>query len=277
MENKIPDGFEELVKLVKKNPVPVVKGKGIWVKFCRAVMIGKNISDAEISFLSNMLKDKLDYDYVLKTSGEDWRDDIEKFLKERMQRIQDEEINLMLTDFMKGLFYFTASIKAGARFFKEKNLFESIDSYTDTKENTWKFIKEIVDSKDLTGIRYAKSILWLQSTGRARDFAPPTVQLKSFINNDVGPYYKFYEDDDYFMKQAEELGKNFKGATLMDVYRAIFFYKALKFMTGRGSKLTPKKIIVFLKKNKITVEKLSEMLSDIDQRSNLMEKIQNYK
>lgn len=274
---KMPEGFAELLALVKKSPAPEAKGNDVWIKFCRTAMIGKSVSDAEISFIFNMLKAKLEYDHVLKTSGEDLREEIESLLKERVQRIQDEEIQLMLNDFIKGLFYFTASIKAGARFFKEKGLPDDLDKYTDTKEKTWDFIKEIVDSKDLTGIRYAKAILWLQSIGRAKDFAPPTVQLKSFINNDVGPYYRFYEDDDYFMKQAGEFAKGFKGASVVDVYRTIFVYKALKFMAGRGSKLTPKKIVAFLKKNKISVQKLFDMMSDMDERAALAEKIENVK
>ena len=113
---------------------------------------------------------------------------------------------------------------------------------------------------------YEKTIIWLQSTGRAKDFAPPTRHLKSFLNSDVGPYYSYYEDDAYFMNKAKEMAKDFPKASLMDVYRAIFFYSTFKSIFPRGNKFTPKKLLNFMKKKKITPRKLSEMLSDMEER-----------
>ena len=273
---QMPDGFEQLLALVKKSPARKLQGVAVWDQFVRVIMIGKDRYDAEVSFLMGMLKPKLEYDYVLRTSGEDWREDVNKFLDERVQRIQDEETSLILTEFQKGLFYFSASIKGGARFFKAKNLPESIDELTKTKESTWELIKEMVDSKDVSGVRYAKTILWLHYTGRGQDFAPPTVQLKSFINNDVGPYYQFYEDDDYFMKRAQDLGKTIK-ATLMDIYRTIYLYRTFKHMAGRGRKMTPKKVVEFMKKRKLTVARVFETLSDIEERAKLAETVKSGK
>ena len=265
---QLPDGFEQLLALVKKSPVKKLQGTAVWDQFVRAIMIGKDRYDAEISFLMGMLKPKLEYDYVLRTSGEDWREDVNKFLNERIQRIQDEDMVLLISEFQKGLFYFSASIKGGARFFKAKGLPESMDELTKTKESTWELIKELVDSKDVSGVRYAKAILWLHYTGHGQDFAPPTLQLKGFINNDVGPYYQFYEDDDYFMKKAQELGKAIK-ATLMDIYRTIFLYRTFKHMAGRGRKMTPKKVMDIIKRRKLTVTRVFEMLSDIEERAKL--------
>ena len=268
-----PEGFKELVALVSKDKVPVAKGKDIWDKFCRAAFIGKGRSDAEISFLIKILKKQLDYDYMLKTSGEDWRNEIESLLKERLSRIQDEDIQILFQGLLKDLFYLTATLKGGARFFERKKIFDEIDNLTKTKDLTNDLIEEIVEDKDFSGMRYAKTIIWLQSTGRAKDFAPPTRHLKSFLNSDVGPYYSYYEDDAYFMKKAKEIEKDFPKNSLMDIYRTIFFYRTLKSIFPRGNKFTPKKLLEFMKKKKITVKKLSEMLSDMDEREELSEQL----
>jgi len=261
-----PEGFKELVAVVSKEKVPVAKGKDIWDKFCRAAFIGKGRSDAEISFLMKILKNQLDYDYILKTVGEDWRNEIEKSLKERLSRIQDEEIQVLFQTLLKDLFYLTATLKGGARFFERKKISDEIDNLTKTKELTSELIEEIVEDKDFSGMRYAKTIIWLQSTGRAKDFAPPTRHLKSFLNSDVGPYYSYYEDDAYFMNKAKEMAKDFPKASLMDVYRAIFFYRTFKSIFPRGSKFTPRKLLDFMKKKKVTIKKLSEMLSDMEEK-----------
>lgn len=268
-----PEGFKELVNLVKKEKVPLIKGKEIWEKFCRVAFIGKGRSDAEITFLVKILKKYLDYDYVLKTYGEDWEKEVEKFLKRRLKRIRDEDIQIVISSLFKDLFYLTATLKGAARFFEKKKLFDEIDNLTKNMEKTDEIIKEIVEDKDFSGVRYAKAILWLQTTGRARDFAPPTRQLKSFLNNDIGPYYKYYEDDAYFMNRAKELTNDFPETSLMDIYRAIFFYRTLKSFFPRGARFKPKKLIEFMKKKKLSIRKLSEMLADMDEREKIAEQL----
>ncbi|MBI4896120.1 MAG: hypothetical protein HY832_01070 [Candidatus Aenigmarchaeota archaeon] len=268
-----PDGFDELVRLVHKSPLPFVMGNELWNKFCRVVFIGKDRSDAEISFLLVMLKPYLDYDKLLKTDGEEWQEHVKTFIRDRMLRIQDVEIRQLLADLLKDLFSITASLKGGARFFEKNKIAATIDERTSTKEKTFVFVESLVNDADVSGIRYAKAILWLQSTGRAKDLAPPTWQLKSFLNSDIGPYYQFYEDDQYFMKRAEEMTADFKHIPLVDIYRSIFFYRMLKAPLPRGSKFTPKKLIMFLKKQKLTIAKLASTLADLEEKELLFEKL----
>jgi len=265
-----PEGFKELVALAKKSPVPVVNGRGIWDSYCRVAMIGKNLSDAEIIFMARLLRKYLDYGYVIKTDGEAWHDAVKKFLNDRLPRIKDENIQLAISGLLKGLFYLTATIKGGARFFEKKKIFTELDELTKTGGKTRDLVEELVEDEDVSGIRYAKAILWLHYTGRARDLAPPTRQLKGFINSDIGPYYQFYDDDEYFMDKAEEMEGDFS-ACLMDIYRAIFFYRTFKSILPRGSKFKPKKLMEFMKKKKLSINKLQDMLSDIDERESLFE------
>ncbi|MFC2142792.1 hypothetical protein ACFLQN_00135 [Candidatus Aenigmatarchaeota archaeon] len=270
-----PDGFKELVNLVKKTPVPVVKGKAIWDKFCMVVLIGKGCSEAELIFLTNMLKKYIDYDYVSNTDSEDWEEEVKKFLSERLSRITDEDTQAIISDLLKKIFFVMASLRGGARFFKKKNLFKDIDKLTKTKEKTWELIEEIAEDKDVTGIKYAKAILWLHYTGRAKDFAPPTRHLKGFLNNDVGPYHEYYDDDMFFMDKAEEMDKDFS-ACLMDVYRAIYFYRTLKSALPRRSGLVPKKLIKFLKKKKTSIKILSNILSDMEKRERFVKDLYEF-
>jgi len=165
-----------------------------------------------------------------------------------------------------------AALKGGARYFEKKKIFENIDKLTKDEDSTWELIEDIVEDKDATGMRYAKTILWLQMTGRAKDMAPPTRQLKTFLNNDVGPYYSYYEDDEYFIDRAELMRKDFK-ADLVDIYRAIYFYRTMKMVLPRGAKFKPKKMLAFMKKEKLNAKKMTDMLSDIEKRDKLAGKI----
>jgi hypothetical protein len=268
-----PEGFKDLVSAVHKSPL--APKKDLWEEFCRVVLIGKGRSDAEITFLLQIMKKQLDYEHILKTEGEDLEEELKKFLEERISRTKDDTIYEIFSDMLKNSFYLTASLKGGARLFERKKLPADLDKITKTKEDTKELINEIADDGDVTGIKYTKVILWLQAVGKAEDIAPPTRQLKSFLNTDIGPYYSYYEDDEYFMNRAEEMTKDFK-VTLVEIYRAIYLYKTFKTVLPRGSKFTPKKLMSFMKKKKFTVKKLFASLSDMDKRDKVAKELYKF-
>jgi hypothetical protein len=265
-----PDGFAELVKMASKSPLKQAKSKEIWEKFCDSALIGKDRGAPQIEFLKNFLKEQLDYDFVKKSNEFSWHEHAQEFLKERIEKIRDEESRQIISGVLRDLTYIVSTIKQGADFFEKRNLLKDPKAI-DGKEQ--EIINAIVKEREITGMGFVKTILWLQNCGFAKDMAPPTKHLKAFLNNDVGPYYQYYEDDDYFMKRAQEMAKDFRKASLSDIYRAVFFFRIFKSAMPRGSKFTPKKLLSFLKKKKISLDKLQEMLKDRDKMDQLMEEL----
>jgi hypothetical protein len=276
-------GFEDLVKLaMKERPAKPKDVKDVWDKFLYIVFVGGKRSEPEINLLLGMMKPITDIDYVGKASGESWRDAAAKIIDERLARIKDEEILIMLRELKSELFRISASIKGGERFFRKNSISpEKLDELLSTKEKTWEFIENLADDEDVSNVRYTKIIVWLHSMGYAQDFCPPSWQTKKFVNNEIGPYYPYYEDDKYFMKKseefAEEIKKKVKGATTRDVSMGIFYYTALKNMLPPRS---PEKksfnatmLIKFLKQKKLTLAKVSELLADFDGRDKLAESL----
>lgn len=268
-----PEGFELLVKLAKKSPSEKVEGKEIWNKFCKIVLMGKDRTEMEISFAANLLRKYLDYDYVKVKSEFGWHDDVEKFLIERLEKIRDEDSKRLISGLLRDLTYIASSIKEGMNFFEKRNLIEKIDELTKTREGTENLIKSIVEDGEIPGLGYTKTILWLQSTGRAKDFAPPTRHLKAFLNNDVGPYYQYYEDDAYFMKRAMDMKKDFPNTELVYIYNAIFLYRVFKSATPRGSKFSPKHLVKFMKNKKMSFEALRRSISNSEKRDAIIEEV----
>ena len=275
---EIPKGFDDIVKLVMKNKFTRINGPEIWNKFVQSALIGGGRSESDISFIINILRKSglLYIKNISKIPGEKWNQEVETILKNRLDKIRDDDNELIINSFLKELFRITASLKGSARFFERKKVIENIDKLTENDEKTWEFIEELSEDEDVTNIRYTKVIIWLHSIGRAENFVPPTRQIKSFINTEIGPYYQYYEDDKYFMKKALELTdlikSKIKESTAMDVTRAIFCYISIKSMVprGYGKYFTCTKFMELIKKNKITIKKLSEMLST-DQKQKLME------
>lgn len=265
-----PDGFSDLVKLAGKNPVNKSKGKEIWDRFCEAALIGKERGEPQIAFVKSFLKSQLDYDFVSKSNEFSWHDNVQEFLKDRLEKVRDEESRQIISGLLRDLTYLASTIKQGQKFIESRKIIKDTNAIEGKEQD---IIKAIVEDREITGMGFVKVILWLQSAGFAKFFAPPTKHLKAFINNDVGPYYQYYEDDAYFMKKAQEIAKDFPKASLADIYRAIFFFRIFKTALPRGSKFTPKKLVSFLKKKKLSIAKLQEMLKDRDEMDKLMESL----
>ncbi len=276
----IPKGFDDLVKLaVKDRPEKPKTIEEVWDKFLFVVFMGGKRSEPEIQFITTMLKAKklVQFDYVLKTDGDDWREAVEAVLNDRLKRMQDEDLKVALKEFQKEIFRISASIKGGARFLKNMTP-DGLAEALSNKEKTWEFIENLANNQDVSNIKYTKIIIWLHSIGYGYDFCPPSWQTKKFINTEVGPYYNFYEDDKYFMKKAEEFSedvkKKVKGATARDVSAAIYYYMVLKNSLPTRSPIkkrcTAAVIVRFLKKKKLSLKDISAALVDFDGRERIM-------
>lgn len=276
----IPEGFCDLVKLaIKSRPKKPSNSDEIWDRFVRIVFIGGKRSDADVSIIINILKKNglLSYEYVLKTTGEDWREAASKAVDERLSRVQDDDMKTMLKDFQKEMFRICASIKGGGRFFKQNEISpEKLEEMLSTKEKTWDFIEGLAKNEDVPNIKYTKVIFWLHSMGFGQDFCPPSWHVKKFVNEVFG-YYQFYEDDSYFMQKAAEFGdeirKKIKDATNMSVSSAMFYHMSFKSMLPQRSmekkKFKAPMILKFLKTKKLALDDVSKKMSMQGERDEL--------
>ena len=277
---KLPTGFEEFVGLVMKERLEKPKTRAeIWERFLYVVMMGGKRSEPDINFILKMLKKQTELDFVLKTDGEDWRDEVKRVVEERSARAQDEGTKDMLQEFLKELFRTSASVKGGARFFQRNTVdTKFLENTLNTKERTLAFIEDLVNDEDVSGVRYTKIIIWLQSVGFAQDFVAPSWQTKNFVNEVFG-YYQFYDDEKYFMKKADEIAvavaKKVKKARARDVAVAIYYYTSVRGMLPLRSpekkKFNPSILMKYMKSKKITLKDINEKLSTYDGREEFME------
>ena len=281
-ESNMPDGFESLVKLVmKEQPLESFSpktDKEIWEKFLRVVFLGGSRSDAEINYLLEVFGRAVDLDYVLKTRGEPLEAEFSKIITAKLKTENSEQLQFALQNLENDLFRIVASIKGAARYFEKTKMSPAVlDKFAADKEKTWEFINELVEDEDVTNIKFTKVILWLHSVGKAQDFCPPSRQIKDFANKDIGPYYRFYEDDKYFMEFvqnfAENLKKKIPKATVYDVSKAIFYYRVCKSMLSNPKGFQPSTLIRFMKKQKLDFKKLAAILGDLKKREKLAEKL----
>ncbi len=277
-EIKNPDGFEALVKLViKEQPLSSFApktGKEIWEKFLRIVFLGGSRSDAEINYLLDVFGKALDLDYVLKTRGEPLEAELSRIIAAKIKSEKNEHLQNVLQNLDNELFRIIASLKGAARYFEKTKMSPAVlDKLAVDKEKTWEFINELAEDEDVTNVKFTKVILWLHSVGKARDFCPPSRQIKDFSNKDLGPYYRFYEDDKYFMERIQEfagdLKKKIPKASVYDVSKAIFYYRACKHMLANPRGFQPSSLMRFMKKQKLDLKKLAAAFGDVKKREKL--------
>ncbi len=272
-----PPGFEELVKMVvKEQPISAAKTDSeLWEKWLRIIFMGGRRSDAEVSYLIAQMKEVTTLDHVNNKKGEELQIEMNRVIQKALDKEKDEYLQEMLKELQNDTFRIMASIKGSARYFaKNKVSIKWLNERTADKDKTWELIEELVEDEDVSNIKWTKVILWIHSVGKGQDFIPPTRQVKDFVNKDIGPYYRYYEDDKYFMKKsqeiAEEIKKSVKNSTARDVSKAIFYYRSMKGMFGGNPKFfTPKFLLLFLKKYKLTLNKLAGMMADLKKKEKL--------
>ena len=268
-----PKGFKQLVNLASK--IKVKKSKDLWENYCKIIFMGKGISSAESNIIFNTLKKELDFEYISKINGEKLENKIREIMTLKRDELKTYKPRMIITNFLDRLFFNIASLKGGARFFKKKRLNEKINELSKTHKNIDKLIEDIIKDDDVPGIGYTKSIMWLHNCGYATHTVAPTFHLKKFMNNFIGPYYKYNEDDKYFMEWAQEMKKDFKGIEMIYIAKAIFLFMTAKMYAPRGSKLYPEDFLKHIKKNKLTLKKVDEGLSDIRKKDKIIEILSN--
>ncbi len=281
-EMKVPDGFPALIKKVMKElPISSYAPKDdnyIWEKFLRIVFLGGSRSDAEINYLLDLFGKAVSLEYVQKTRGEAFESELSKIITSRLKTEKNEYLKEILSNLDNEMFRIIASMKGAARYFERTKMSTTVlDGFTADYEKTWEFIQELVEDEDVTNIKFTKVILWLHSVGKGADFAPPSRQIKDFCNKDVGPYYRFYEDDKYFMNRTQEFTQEMKKtipkATVYDVSKAAFFYRVCRGMLSEQKGFAPSTLMRFMKKQKLDLIKLAAMLGDVKKRELLAKKL----
>lgn len=273
------EGIEDAIKLVQKE-MPLTKAKNtgeMWDKFLRIIFIGGGRGDAEINYILKVLKKETSYEFVLKTRGEAWQEAVLSQIDARLKREKDERRSAALNGVKKDIWRLTASIKGSARYFERMKMSpETLAKLCKDKESTWEFIEELADDEDVTNVKFTKIILWLHSVGFGQDFCPPSRQVKDFVNKDLEFRYQFYEDDKFFMEKMQEFAGQ-RGVSAYDASKAVFFFRTLKNMMNSRSmeyrKFSPAAMLDFMKRNKFSLQDLSELLSDFDMRDGLPEQV----
>ena len=305
----LPVGLERLVRLVvEEHPasdlaIPRTQA-GIWEPFTYCAFIGANRLEAEASYLHQMMDSHglLRMDEVLKHRIQ-WANRVRVVARKQMRKLKPGRKLGLLSAFANSqVDDLNRCLLEAANYFRSMKVSRSfIRERTRSREDTEAFVCEIYHPNSdhhIFNVGLTRTILWLQSFGLALDLCPPSRQVVKFVNEDLGADIRpsFY-DEDQDMREvrandwlcmakvrrvAEQLTGEFQEPiTTRDVGLAVWYYKSCqsllaRFRTGLRRKFTPATLTGFLDSKRWNLNRLSDLLCDIDEIDELTIELKDF-
>lgn len=297
----LPDGFIDLVeKIREENPLEQhsLKNKSmekLWEDFTWVIFLDNNRNIAEVTYINKVLWDEglLDRKWILNNSQQDWVDKTKTFISKYVKR-QNGRKKGALNGLLSDLSMPAQSLKQSAIFFKDKDVSPKfLRTVTVDKNSIDKFLGEMsFQPNPLTGrinpykinkIGITKALLWLQIYGLTKDYCPPSRQIKDFVESWMKKDSSLIHNDFQYILYMRDFNKNevkpiILESTTRDAGLAVWYWKSTQnLLKGKVKKqLTPKKLLMYLDLEKLSLDKLDGTLSNIDKIDDLANDIKEF-
>jgi hypothetical protein len=160
----------------------------------------------------------------------------------------------------------------------------------------WARSDPTLNPKHIWRFGMTKSILMLNALGLALDHCPPSWQVLRFVEEDLGKQVnpQLYQDEPTAVMWANayiaigavravarQISAKIPKVTTADVGNALWYWKSAQHLLAfsRGAlrkKLTPSRLLEFLRKTNSSLESFGSELSDIDSIDNLASELKAY-
>lgn len=280
---KIPKGFEELVDIIeskREKPHLVDNDTELWSHFCWSVLLGGNRIEAEVNFVYDIFVDS--NLFKRKNLNSVWLEKAKRALLYAKSASEEPNRNgkiAAITKIEKEIGNIETTIKSADEILKnmglnatylksiagniekEKNLLSEIAAQDETVYIKYGGITKHVNK--IPGVAYTKALIWLHSCGVGFDFVPNNNHSVNFLKE----CDKTWVNNDFFV-----VNKRFQSvcsSIRRDIYYsglAMWYYETTKNFVRRKYKTfyNPKKFITIMEKNELSIDEISELLTDIE-------------
>lgn len=279
---KIPFDFEKLVNIVEETwdkPGLITDDDDLWYYFCRAALLGGNLTDAEVNYESDILmkyglldREKLDSSWIMaaKTHLLAEKESVKEPNK-RGKITAIDKLDAGLTDIeitLKSADYVFNAMKLNAEHIQsiyedldqQKNLLGEVASSDEAYEIRGR--KSSRHKNKIYGIAYTKALIWLHNCGICLDLIPNNNHSIKFLEE-----CKVHTTNDFFV-----VNKHFSSICELikaDVYFAgiaLWYYEATRSLVPSNfrNRYSPKKLIKIMDKNELDLNDISDMIADIE-------------
>lgn len=286
----IPDGFPELVSLVLEDWDDLkTEDSGIWDAFLYPVFLGATIRSAQAYYMREVLHDFLEFKVVQKMKNDPiWSKKILKALNTRLSSIKGTPGEGFKKAILKAAIQQVESLDLSRTIGDALSFFGKykINAAKITNlQNNYRGTLNLVDlaAREIFNFRYVKSVLWLYGCGIAEDIVPPNAHVTRFLDECGYPGFGWSRDlpsdwqvfapaCKYMREVANQVSLDLGvSVTPKQAQAAVWYLQACRglFPTGYKSKLTPVKLVDFLRVQKWNIHNLSIRLDDVEQLEDL--------
>lgn len=279
----IPFDFEKLVNRVEEiwdKPELITDDDALWYNFCKAALVGGNLTEAEVNYEFNLLLKNGLLDR--KKLEPEWAMTAKNYLLAEKETVEEpnkkgkiaaiNKLNAEITKIEK-------TLKIANSVFNTMQLnVEYIQSISDDLEKQKNLLAEIASSNEtheiksmefsrhknkIYGIAYTKALIWLHDCGVCLDLIPDNNHSIKFLEE-----CKMHKNDDFFVinKQFSLVCELIK-ADIHFAGVALWYYEATRSLVSSNlrNQYSPRKLIKIMDKNNLDLNNISDMLEDIEQ------------
>lgn len=279
---EIPFDFEKLVNIVEETwdkPGLITDDNALWYNFCRAALLGGNLTDAEVNYEFNILKKHGFLDRTKLESG--WTLAAKAHLLAEKEAVEEPNKRGKIAAINKldaGIGDIEITLKRENSVFNAMQLnaeyIQSISGYLEKQKN---LLAEVASSDEacevrgrassrhenkIYGIAYTKALIWLHDCGICLDLIPNNSHSIKFLEE-----CKVHTTNDFFV-----VNKHFSSICELikaDIYfagAALWYYEATRSLVPSNfrNQYSPKKLIKIMDKNELDLNDISDMIADIE-------------
>lgn len=262
---------------------------GVWEVFLYPVFLGATIRSAQAIYISEVLHDVLEFKAVQEIESDPiWSKKIQKILERQLSSIKGTLGEGLKKAILKAAIQQVESLDLSRTIGDAINFFKK-HKVNSTKiadlQNDYGGTLDLVDlfAREIYNFRYVKSVLWLYGCGIAEDIVPPNAHVTRFLDECRYPGFGWSRNlpsdwqvfapacrymRDVANQVSLELGVT---VTPKQAQTAVWYLQACRGLLEPGykHKLTPGKLVDFLKVQKWSIHDLSTRLDDVEQIEDL--------
>lgn len=288
----LPNGFPNLVERVIENwdweELPE-STEDIWDALLYPIFLGRSVRSAQASYAKKVLGHMIDYNAAQSIPNDPtW--------SKKMSNLMDIELSVIkgtagegykksILQTVKQQLNTNCSVSRtmgdSLNFFSKQNIcVKKMATLQNDEKNTKELVALI--ARDIFNVKYIKGVLWLYSCGIAKDIVPPNSHTINFLDS-CG--YKGFgwsrnppADWEIFAPACNAM-KDVARQVSVELEKTITpkqsQFAAWYLQTSRGllkshkNKLTPKLLIEYIDSNGWSINKLDEMLDNVEELDNI--------
>jgi hypothetical protein len=295
----LPDGFTDLVSLSLEQwdwDILPENDEDVWDSLMSQIFLGATVRSAQAKYVKEVLEQFISHDVAWEVDTNDWSSRVLDRIRKEKAKIPNTPGESYKSAILNLVEQDVADLSVSRTIYDALNFFNNYNICTAEIiriENDTKETKDLVDliSREIHNVSYVKAVLWLYSCGIAREVVPPNAHVINFLRQygylssawtryDQPPDWQIFsvlceKMCDVSQQVSIELGEQ---VTPKQAQSGVWYLQTCKGLLSSwySGRLTPSKLIDFMKYQDWDIGDLAEAILDVEQLEDFEEDLKAF-